>query len=165
VACEAFARGSRPRRRGISKSVAADGLDCRTTALTPITSRRRAYVEAEAVTVEGLGIAELAGLFIYSSGLPSGSGSLASVRQIRERPRNTPGFAIYAAFTKTPGGWQRTPGRRAHHQKFNVTALIPLLREPVENSDNSELRRISCFLSHSGHRAVLHRSCSETLRV
>jgi len=124
-----------------------------------------AYVEAEAVTVEGLGVAELAGLFIYSSGLPSGSGSLASVRQIRERPRNTPGFAIYAAFTKTPGGWQRTPGRRAHHQKFNVTALIPLLREPVENSDNSELRRISCFLSHSGHRAVLHRSCSETLRV
>jgi len=157
VACEAFARGSRPRRRGISKSVAADGLDCRTTALTPNTSRRRAYVEAEAVTVEGLGVAELAGLFIYSSGLPSGSGSLASVRQIRERPRNTPGFAIYAAFTKTPGGWD--------HQKFNVTALIPLLREPVENSDNSELRRISCFLSHSGHRAVLHRSCSETLRV
>ncbi len=36
--------------------------------------------------------------------------------------------------------------------------------EPVENSYNSELRRISCFPSHSGHRAVLHRSRSENLR-
>ncbi len=37
--------------------------------------------------------------------------------------------------------------------------------EPVENSDNSELRSISCFLSHSGHRAVVHRSRSETCRA
>jgi hypothetical protein len=33
---------------------------------------------------------------------------------------------------------------------------------PVEDS---ELRRISCFPSHSGHRAVVHRSRSETCRT
>jgi hypothetical protein len=31
----------------------------------------------------------------------------------------------------------------------------------VENSDNSELRRTSCFPSHSGHRTVVHRARSE----
>jgi hypothetical protein len=35
-------------------------------------------------------------------------------------------------------------------------------RGPVEGS---ELRRISCFPSHSGHRAVVHRSRSETCRT
>jgi hypothetical protein len=37
--------------------------------------------------------------------------------------------------------------------------------EPVENSENSELRGISCFPSHSGHRGVVHRSRSETRRA
>ena len=43
------------------------------------------------------------------------------------------------------------------------SGAVPL--EPVENSENSELRRISCFPSHSGHRGVVHRSRSETCRA
>ena len=59
----------------------------------------------------------------------------SGARQIKERPRSRPG------------------------------PLSPLACRsfgPVENSDNSELRRIFYFPSHSGHRAVVHRSRSET---
>src|SRR5262245_64858849 len=70
-ACEGFARGSRPRRRVASKSVAADGLDCRTTVLTPNISRRRGCVD-EAVTVEGCG-RRVGGPFYCPSAKVSGS--------------------------------------------------------------------------------------------
>ena len=35
------------------------------------------------------------------------------------------------AITKAPRGWQRAPGRCAHHQKFNVSVRGPFLSEKI----------------------------------
>jgi hypothetical protein len=89
----------------------------------------------------------------------------------KERPRNRRGpSAIYARVYKSSQG-QRAPGRCAHHQKINVSNRGPFPPELVLSTaragpvEDSELRRISCFPSHSGHRAVVHRSRSETCRA
>jgi hypothetical protein len=73
------------------------------------------------------------------------------------------------AFTKAPRGWQRAPGRCVHHQNFNVSVRGPFLSEKIVLSQELWKTRnfagISCLQSHSGHRAVVHRSRSEICRA
>jgi hypothetical protein len=44
------------------------------------------------------------------------------------------------------------PMRAPPKNQFHCSHAVP--SEPVENSDNSEIRRIFCFPSHSGHRGL-----------
>jgi hypothetical protein len=89
----------------------------------------------------------------------------SGARQIKNGPGLGRGRLRFThAFTKLPGASGVRPAD-ARTTKKSMLASGPVPLEPVENSENLELRGISCFPSHSGHRGVVHRSRSETRRA